>query len=310
MIVIDAVLLVASVGAAPVMWLVRRVGLWRLPLCRSLLTRFGVLPIRRHYYDPYVDQSLLRRPLDVPRDLPGIDLDPPGQLDLLGRMQFTSEVSKLESSRGAGRSFHFNNGSFESGDAEFLYQFVRLKKPRRVIEIGSGFSTLLVRDAIAANKRDEPAVDFMHTCIEPFEMPWLEEAGVITIRSMVEDVPMSLFDQLEPGDLLFIDSSHVIRPQGDVLTEYLAILPRLKKGVYVHVHDIFTPRDYPRDWVLKRMWLWNEQYLVEAMLSVGGGWQVVAALNFLKHSHFEELSAVCPFLTRDREPGSIYLVRS
>ena len=83
-------------------------------------------------------------------------------------------------------------------------------------------------------------------------------------RQVVEAVEKSVFQQLEADDLLFIDSSHVIRPQGDVLCEFLEILPTLKKGVIVHLHDVFTPRDYPKAWVVDRVRMWNEQYLMEA----------------------------------------------
>lgn len=305
--IVDAAFFIALCVAAPIMWLVRRIGLQRLPACRLLLSRLGVVPVRRHYYDPYVDASLLKTPLHEARDLPGVDWNVAGQLTLLSHMTFSDELSRYRSKAKSGRCFHFENGSFESGDAEFLYQFVRLKKPKRVVEIGSGYSTLIVRDALTENRREDPSRICEHVCIEPFEMPWLEEAGVKTVRALVENVSMSLFESLDSGDLLFIDSSHVIRPQGDVLAEYLRILPRLKVGVYVHIHDVFSPRDYPADWVLGRMWFWNEQYLVETMLSHGSSWEVVAALNYLKHEHFGELSSVCPYLTSVREPGSIYL---
>lgn len=309
--ILDVALVGAVAVAAPVMWLVRRVGLQRLGLCRRVLDKVGVLPIRRHYYDPYVDATLVRTPLGAPRELPGLDLRVSGQLGLLRQMGHAGELSKWEASAPAGgaRRFHLGNGSFESGDAEFLYQFIRLKKPRRVVEIGSGYSTLVVRDALSANRLEHPGAAASHVCIEPFEMPWLEETGAEIVRSRVEDVPWSVFSGLDAGDLLFIDSSHMIRPQGDVLHEYQNILPRLKPGVFVHVHDIFTPRDYPEEWVLRRHWLWNEQYLVETMLAHGSAWEVVAALNFLKHAHFGELKAICPFVSPDREPGSLYIVK-
>lgn len=307
---IDWILLPFVALAAPVLWLVRRIGLHRMRACRRTLVGVGVLPLRRHYYDPYIDESLLRRPLDLPRNLPGVDLRVNEQLALLRKMTFASEVRELGSSARGGQQFRFGNGSFESGDAEFLYQFVRLVKPQRVVEIGSGFSTLVVRDALAANKQEDPSYLPEHVCIEPFEMPWLEAEGIRTIRSVVEDVPVGIFEELRAGDLLFIDSSHVIRPQSDVLTEYLSILPILRPGVYVHIHDIFTPRDYPREWIVERIWLWNEQYMVETMLSHGNSWRVVAALNFLKHSHYDVLKSVCPHLTPDREPGSLYLIKT
>jgi hypothetical protein len=109
---------------------------------------------------------------------------------------------------------------------------------------------------------------------------------------------------------LFIDSSHVIRPQGDVVVEYLQILPRLSEGVIVGIHDIFTPRDYPRAWLVGRASLWDEQYLVEAFLTHNSAWEVMIAANVLFHDHRGALAAVCPYLTLDREPSSLYLRRT
>jgi hypothetical protein len=102
----------------------------------------------------------------------------------------------------------------------------------------------------------------------------------------------------------------VIRPQGDVICEYLEILPILRSGVVVHIHDIFTPRDYLEEWVLKSVLLWNEQYLVEAFLSNNPQWVIISALNYLKHRHFDALKRVCPFLSPDREPGSLYIQKN
>lgn len=126
-------------------------------------------------------------------------------------------------------------------------------------------------------------------------------------RQVVEAVEKSVFQQLEADDLLFIDSSHVIRPQGDVLCEFLEILPTLKKGVIVHIHDVFTPRDYPKAWVVDKVRMWNEQYLMEALLSGNPHWKIIGAVNFLYHDHFNALKTACPFLSKDREPGSFYI---
>jgi len=105
---------------------------------------------------------------------------------------------------------------------------------------------------------------------------------------------------------LFIDSSHVIRPNGDILYEYLQILPQLQSGVYVQVHDIFSPRDYLTEWQIEDVRFWNEQYLLEVLLSCEHRYEIVSALNFLKHKYFGDLKRVTPYLTEDREPGSIY----
>jgi hypothetical protein len=138
-------------------------------------------------------------------------------------------------------------------------------------------------------------------------MPWLEEAGVSVIRKKVEEVESSFFSQLQENDILFIDSSHIIRPQGDVLFEYLELLPSLNKGVIVHVHDIFSPKNYPKQWLIDEVRFWNEQYLLEAFLSHNSSWNIIGALNLLHHNHYEEFKMAAPFLSPEREPGSFYI---
>jgi hypothetical protein len=304
---LDALVLPAAVAAGLVLKAVRRISLHRLPLCRSALLRIGVIPVRRHYYEPFIEPERLARPLDAERALPGIDWNIAHQLAQLEEFRYAAELPDLTAARSNALEFRLDNGSFESGDAEYLYQMVRAKRPTRVFEIGSGNSTLLVRRAIARTVEEERNYSCKHLCIEPFEAPWLEQSGALVLRQRVEEVDRALFGELRENDLLFIDSSHVIRPQGDVLIEYLEILPSLHRGVIVHIHDIFSPRDYPREWVIDRLRLWNEQYLVEAFLSQNESWRVIGALNLLHHSHFDALKKVCPYLTRDREPGSLYI---
>ena len=103
------------------------------------------------------------------------------------------------------------------------------------------------------------------------------------LRSRVEDCQIDFVNELDAGDFLFIDSSHIIRPQGDILTEYLDIIPKLKTGVYVHVHDVFTPQDYPDEVIRENVLFWNEQYLLEATLGNESRYEVIAALSLLKN---------------------------
>lgn len=293
--------------SAVIMRLLRRAGVERFPVCRKVLSSVGVFPIANHYYEPLIDFSLLIQPLDQHRFLPGIDMNTDGQLALLQQFRFGEELRPFTAPRKDDLTYSFGNGFFDSGDAEFLYSLVRLKKPRRVVEIGSGNSTLLVIEAVRKNKQERSDYTCEHICVEPYEMPWLERSGVKVRRERVEQVEKSLFAQLEEGDLLFIDSSHVIRPQSDVLCEFLEILPALKKGVIVHIHDIFTPRDYPKSWMVDKVRLWNEQYLMEALLSGNPNWKIIGAVNFLRHEYFDQLKAACPFITPDREPTSFYI---
>jgi hypothetical protein len=304
---IDLALIPAVYPAAYLLKSIRTIGLSRMPLCKQALLNVGVFPLRNHYYEPLFDYRLLKYPLDRDRCLPGIDWNVAEQLALLDNFRFSDELKKLSTTKASELSFHFNNGAFESGDAEFFYNLIRLKKPARIFEVGSGNSTLLAMMAIRQNKAENPAYDCKHVCIEPYEMPWLEKTGVTVLRQRVEEVDKAFFKELVGGDILFIDSSHVIRPQGDVLFEYLELLPSLNNGVIVHVHDVFSPKDYIKEWIENDMRLWNEQYLLEAFLTCNQDWKIVGALNFLKHGHFDALKDKCPFLTENREPGSFYI---
>ncbi len=127
------------------------------------------------------------------------------------------------------------------------------------------------------------------------------------LEQRVERVGHAAFEELAAGDVLFIDSSHMIRPQGDVLFEYLQLLPTLRPGVIVHVHDIFSPRDYLERWLRDSGVFWNEQYLLESFLSNNREWKIIGAVNLLAHDHFERLRTAAPFLGRDAEPGSFYI---
>ena len=307
--IVDLLSVPFAFAAAHLLRLIRRVGLQRLPRCRAILIHVGVLPVLDHYYEPLFNASRLAAPLSDDRDLPGIDWDVDGQLALLAQFDFNDELEGIESTKRDDLSFHFGNGAFESGDAEFLYNLIRLKRPKRIYEIGSGNSTLMARRAVIRNAQIDPHYRCEHVCIEPYEMPWLERAGVTVLRKTVESMDPAFFDVLEAGDLLFIDSSHVIRPQGDVLFEFLRVLPRLRKGVIVHVHDIFSPRDYLEPWIKEEIKLWNEQYLLEAFLSCNTDWHIIGALNFLMHHHYSSLARIAPYLTPDREPGSFYIER-
>jgi hypothetical protein len=307
--VLDLVLVPFVYLAGLLLKFVRATGVAKLTHSRDALVDVGVFPVRNHYYEPQFDLRRLRRDLSEPRSLPGIDWNEQGQLALLGTLTRADELAGIGSAPAGEGVFHFGNGTFEMGDAEFWYQLVRAEKPTRIFEIGSGFSTLLAVRAVAKNRAEDPAYACRHVCVEPYEMAWLEGTGVEVRREKVEDLPSGFFAELGAGDVLFIDSSHVIRPEGDVLFEYLELLPTLKPGVLVHVHDIFSPRNYPAAWLKDEVRFWNEQYLLEAFLSHNRDWEITAALNWLKHTYPDRLGAVCPYLTAAGEPGSFYLRR-
>jgi predicted O-methyltransferase YrrM len=217
------------------------------------------------------------------------------QEEFLTQLNFADELKAL--------NFDFKNGSFESADADFLYQFIRFTKPNRVLEIGGGESTKLIQLALEKNCKS-----FKHICVEPFEdIRLIELNRVEIIKKKIEDIELEEIKKLDKGDLLFIDSSHIIRPQGDVLFEYLEILPNLAVGVNIHIHDVYTPRDYPKNMIQREIRFWNEQYILESILLNSNNYEVIAALNYLKNESSNELSKICPNMEISFEPGSIYL---
>lgn len=283
----------------------------RAPLSRSILDKFHVAVVRHHYYEPIVFPDDIKDDLRLPRQITGLDLNERGQFDLLKEFNYRDELIAIPIEQTDRTRFAYHNGSFEPGDAETLYNMIRHFKPRRIVEIGSGNSTLMARLAIEKNGSEDPGYACDHICIEPFEQPWLESIGVNVVRKKVECCPTDVFKELAQNDILFIDSSHIIRPQGDVLYEYLHLLGLLAPGVVVHVHDIFTPSDYPADWLLRSRWMWNEQYLLEAFLSFNSSFEVICALNWLAHVNREKLDNACPILVKEpwREPGSFWFRR-
>lgn len=304
----DVVFFITIIFIGPFLYLYTRFNGFRLPFSRELLKKIGVYPIKDHFYEPLFKDSRLKKPLNQKRFLPGIKLREKKQLKFLEKLTFSDELINLEwdKPKNDNYDFYLGNGVFESGDAEFLYQIIRHFKPNKIIEIGSGFSTRIASKALKVNNVCNNA-KHEHICIEPYLHPWLEKINITLIKNLVEECDLNIFKELNENDLLFIDSSHIIRPQGDVLFEYLEILPSLKKGVIVHIHDILTPRDYPDRWIRQGVKFWNEQYLLEALISDSDKYEVLASLNHLKHEYYPQLKKICPYLTKDREPGSFYI---
>ena len=287
-------------------------ALHKMPFSRFVLRRIGIIPIRHHYYEPLVFPSDLRKPLDEDRSIVGVELNVKEQLENLSKFNFNEELQELPLKSNKSGSFYYLNDWFGPGDAEFLFNMVRTHKPASIVEIGAGFSTMMIREAITKNLKQDPSYLCEHKCIEPNENPWLEDTGAQVIRAKAETLGTHYFGDLRENDLLFVDSSHVIRPQGDVLYVYLELLGSLNKGVIVHVHDIFTPKDYLDRWILTESKLFNEQYLLEAFLAFNTDFKVIGSLNHLWHQHRESLESVCPILKKNpnHEPSSFWLIKN
>jgi hypothetical protein len=268
---------------------------------------FHVTPA--HFYQPIPDtQSLSETLWDRPSELIGIDMNDSLQLDLLRRQfsKFRHECEQLptEPTEEPTR-FYLNNGLFGGLDALVAYCMVRHFQPRLLVEIGSGFSSLILGEALTKN--NEPNL----VCIDPSPQNFLRQnlPGLHSlIEKRVQDIDVDFFSRLNPGDILFIDSSHTVKIGGDVNYLFLEVLPRLKPGVIVHIHDIFLPFDYRRDWVMEQFRFWSEQYLLQAFLMFNSEFEVLMANSYLNHYQREELKATFPTLPSWRG-GSFWIRR-
>jgi predicted O-methyltransferase YrrM len=176
-------------------------------------------------------------------------------------------------------------------EAQVLHCFVRTLVPARVIEVGSGVSTHCMLAASQQNVEDgRPASQI--TCIEPFPSAHLKMSPVALITEPVEEVDLAVFDALEAGDLLFIDSSHAVRPCGDVARIYLEVLPRLRPGVHVHIHDIFLPYAFQRE--PKGYMQWMETAMLIALISHSPRYKVTLSLSHLHYAAPQALKRALP----------------
>jgi predicted O-methyltransferase YrrM len=304
---IDILLSILLVPASLLMLLYRRFGSHKLTISNKILNIIGIFPLTNNYYEPQFNFTKLDKNLNENRFLPGINLNLSRQLQNLTKLIYKNELIELDlEKQSPNYGFKIKNTFFSHGDAEIYYQLIRYLKPKNILEIGSGHSTLIALEAIKKNKDINQAKTKI-TCIEPYENDWLSYLNIEILKKKIEDVKESYYLTLKKGDILFVDSSHIIRPQGDVLKIFLEILPRLNKGVIVHIHDVFTPKNYPAQWIIKENKFWNEQYLIEALMTNENKYEIYLMLNYIKNNIFEELKKVCPYLKKNSEPSSIYL---
>jgi hypothetical protein len=202
------------------------------------------------------------------------------------------------------------NGAFDIGDATVLYCMLRHFKPRQTIEIGSGFSSACTLDTIERHLGDvrctfiEPFPRLLHSLIKPED-----RSKQRIISTPVQDVPFDTFDSLDAGDILFIDSTHVLKTGSDVAFEVFEVLPRLKSGVIVHIHDMFYPFEYPREWVIERNYSWNEIYAVRAFLMNNEGFRIVFFDDHFARFGRDLIERDAPRMIQNTG-GSLWLVRT
>jgi predicted O-methyltransferase YrrM len=261
---------------------------------------------------PFVPPGHWASPLTAPPDVEraqawrgrepaGVDLAEERQLELARAIAPTLG----EPFTGPRSSTGPENTMYLGADAAVYRAMLRHLRPARVLEVGSGYSTAIALDTA---EQHLPGLDL--SCIEPYPDRLLaalepgDEARIGLERAMVQDVPLERYDALGDGDVLFIDSSHVVKPGSDVVWLYLHVLPRLAPGVVVHVHDIFWPFEYPAHWLAERR-DWTEIYLLQALLAGSSQWEVVLFSSWL----WDRQPDLVPASLRDLDPGSIWLRR-
>jgi hypothetical protein len=250
----------------------------------------------RAYYSPLLlKEEIDLTVLDRRRVLPGITFNEQRALGwLVGLRPYVTELESLPYEQDGTSPFWFANKWFNDFDAASLYAVLRDIKPKRYIELGCGFSSLISSRALSRNIAETSACDVVFADPNPrLDVSAQLSCGRL-LKQRVQDLPMELFANLESGDVLFIDTSHVVKFQSDVVQALVTILPALKPGVWIHVHDVFTPYDYPEEWLTQSRFSNNEQYALEALLSGGDRYSVELPLYLLWKEHAARLSAFFP----------------
>ena len=236
-------------------------------------------------------------------EIPGIELNTDYQRQLITKFSDFYKEHDLKEDASAGNRYFLNNSYYAYGDGIILYCFIRTFKPKRIIEIGSGFSSALMLDVNEKHFQNSIKISF----IEPYPEVRLnnllkesELSSVDLIAKRVQQVPIENFKKLEKGDILFIDSSHIVKTGSDVHYIINRILPVLNEGVLVHFHDIHFPFEYPKKWVLDGFG-WNETYFIKSFLMYNDRFKIVFFTDYLYRFNkdlFEDMPLV------NSSPGS------
>jgi predicted O-methyltransferase YrrM len=265
-----------------------------------------------HYYWPLNDVEFLRAHPELwhDRGLPaGVDWDLDGQVafarELAASYGELADVAARPAAVDMSSEITFVNGAFPHADACAYYGLVRARQPRRVVEIGSGWSTIFLAHALTRNER--PAAV---TLIEPepdrrllarIPRDWDVR------KSLLQFADLGVFEALGPGDVCFYDGSHVTRTASDVNWFFFEVLPRLKPGVLVHVHDIYWPDDYHDQWIYGDGLSWNEQYVLQAFLMHNDAYRVRLANHMLFRTREAEVRKIYPSWP---DGGSVWLEKT
>jgi hypothetical protein len=279
---------------------------------RRTMSRLGLHVVVRSYYSPIPEVGQLTvATWEQPSELAGINFDLEDQLVFLeGAPAAPMQEFRPSHARPAERQRYFlDNGSYGPVDADVLYGIVRATRPAKIVELGSGYTTLVLAEACVRNREEGFPVHYR--AFDPFAgvaappPPGLDELALVR----AQDVPAEVFESLGEGDLLVVDTTHTVKIGGDVNFVVLDILPRLRPGVVVHFHDIFLPWEYPRAWLEDYGLFWSEQYLLQAFLALNRDYEVICALHALSRAYPERLAPLIPSWDPGAAPGAFWIRR-
>lgn len=243
------------------------------------------------------------------KTVPGIDMREDAQLALLKNFISFHEEQPFPEEKSEDFRYYFKNPAYSYSDALLLHFMLRQLRPARLVEIGSGFSSCMTLDTNDRFLDGRTHITF----IEPYPqllhslMRDADRARYKIHEERLQDVDLSIFDQLQAGDILFIDSTHVAKVGSDVNHIFFEVLPRLKSGVFIHLHDVFFPFEYPESWIMQGR-AWNEIYLLRTFLQFNTSFRIVLMNTFMQHFHRDFFSASLP-LCLQNTGGSIWLER-
>ena len=263
-----------------------------------MFQRIGITVSPNHYYWPVPDyRELESRKWPAEQEPLGLDLAFDRQLNFLQTVVPIYQTEwQSDSAPFFSVSYNYGNGFFETVDAEIAYCLVRHYKPRRIVEVGGGYSSRVMAAALDMNLKLDGVRGELVT-IDPYPDRFPKKAlsdRVHLIPQTVQEVDLDVFLSLQSGDFLFLDSSHVVGIGSDVVREYLEIIPRIAGGVVIHAHDIFIPADYPREAVLHNLAFWSEQYLLQALLTNNPQFQVLWGSSFMQSRAADALDIAFP----------------
>ena len=283
-----------------------------LSTLREKVRRYRTFPAG-HYYSPVPSKEDVLAYVKLRAlpsgQIPGINLNSQSQYELLNEYANFYPDLPFPEKRIPGHRYYYDNGWFSYSDAIFLYSFLRRYQPKRIVEVGSGFSSAVMLDTIESCFPYRPDITF----IEPYPERLLgllkdgDIARVKLIDRKIQQVPSEVLLALESGDLLFIDSSHVVKCGSDLLLLMFEILPRLQPGVVVHFHDVFYPFDYPTEWLMEGKY-WNENYFLRAFLSYNSEWSIKFFNTYVHFMYSDLIKEKMPLCAKN-SGGSIYIQR-